>query len=169
MGVMCTYTGKTIDLEDVRAEDICIQDIAHALSNLCRYTGHTSSFYSVAEHCVLLSKAENMPGTPLARLLHDAVEAYLGDVIGPLKTLLPRYKQFEYQIQRVISRKYDVDFEPVKPGDIELLIIEALTIMPDKFFPEPVRCNLDKNIIIEGWTPFEAEENFLLRAKELGI
>ncbi|KKN64872.1 hypothetical protein LCGC14_0487060 [marine sediment metagenome] len=169
MNEMCTYTGKLIDLEDVKAEDICLVDIAHALSNICRYNGHVISFYSVAEHCVLLSKAEGMPGTPSARLLHDASEAYVGDVARPLKALLPNYRRLEDQIHKVIAEKYGVDFGPVTPGDTELLIIEARAIMPDEFFPEPVRCRLNENIIIEEWTPPVAEENFLQRAEELGI
>ena len=171
MGTICTYTGKMIDLENVKVEDIYIRDIAHALSLLCRYTGHTSKFYSVAEHCVLLSEAENMPGTPLARLLHDASEAYLGDVSSPLKLLLPHYQYLENRVHKVIAEKYQVDFDPVKPGDIAILMIEANALMPLEFFPG-TRESLpysDQKIEIVGWSPLVAEGNFLIQASKLGV
>lgn len=170
MSLMCTYTGKMIDLENVKAEDICIEDIAHALSLLCRYTGHTRSFYSVAEHSVLLSRAEGMPGTPLARLLHDAVEAYLGDVIRPLKHLLPHYQMLEERIHKVIAEKYQVNFDPVKPGDIIILIREAQVLMPPEFFNDFYVEDLPQfPNDIQGWSPEVAECEFFSRAIGLGV
>ena len=172
MSLMCTYTGKMIDLEYVQMEDICIEDIAHALSLICRYTGHTSRFYSVAEHCVLLSQAKNMPGTPLARLLHDAAEAYLGDVIRPLKQLLPHYQYLENRIHKIIEAKYQVIFNLVKPGDTAMLIREARAIMSQEFFLGfDVVCDplFGEEIRIEGWSPEVAERNFLNQARSLGL
>ena len=172
INTICTYTGKLIDLENIKAEDICIRDIAHALSNLCRYTGHVSTFYSVAEHCVLLSRAENMPGTPSARLLHDAVEAYIGDVARPLKNLLPDYRKLEDMIQKVISEKYGVDFDPVKPGDTAMLVVEAHTLMPSEFFGDFKIYDeslLDGSITPYGWDPLTAEQHFIDQAITLGL
>ncbi len=171
MGMMCTYTGKRIDLENVKTEDVNIRDIAHALSLICRYTGHTSKFYSVAEHCVLLSKA-NMPGSPLARLLHDAAEAYVGDVGSPLKQLLTRYQYIENQIHKVIAEKYRVDFDSVKPGDTVMLMIEANALMPLEFFTGTIGLNPpfpSGHVEIEGWSPEVAERKFLNRAINLGL
>ncbi|KKN05762.1 hypothetical protein LCGC14_1084150 [marine sediment metagenome] len=173
MSLMCTFTGKMIDLESPRVKDICVRDIAHALSQICRYTGHTSRFYSVAEHCVLLSEAEGTPGTPLARLLHDASEAYLGDVIRPLKQLLPHYRMLEERIHWVIAEKYQVDFDPVKLGDTAMLMIEANALMPPEFFQGLTVADLSYldqgSIKIEGWSPEVAEKNFLDRAFSLGV
>lgn len=169
MNEMCTYTGRLIDLEIIGVEDICLLDIAHALSNICRYNGHVFSFYSVAEHCVLLSRAEDMPGTSSARLLHDASEAYLGDVIRPLKALLPNYRRLEDRVHDIIAEKYGVNFGPVAPGDTELLVIEARAIMPDEFFSKAIYPVFNKNIVLEEWVPPVAEQNFLRRAEELGI
>lgn len=71
-----------------------IEDIAHALANICRWTGHTSRFYSVAEHCIRAA-AIAPPECKLHVLMHDATEAYLGDVATPLKLLLPEYSRIE--------------------------------------------------------------------------
>jgi hypothetical protein len=81
---MQTFTGRAFYPLDPRPEDIDPVDIAHALSLICRYGGHSSRFYSVAEHCVLMSHAV-APEHALWALLHDATEAYLGDMIRPLK------------------------------------------------------------------------------------
>jgi len=87
-----TRSGVQFNLSDPRADDIYINDIAHGLSLLCRYVGQCRQFYSVAEHSILCSKMAEDEGLPvsvqLACLLHDAAEAYLGDLSGPLKALL---------------------------------------------------------------------------------
>lgn len=86
---MRTYTGRMFSFAEITPEDIDIRDIAHALSHLCRFVGHTSMFYSVAQHCLLVS--EKIPGGPevkLAALLHDAAEAYVNDLPSPLKRWL---------------------------------------------------------------------------------
>src|SRR5438128_12538670 len=80
---MQTYTGRAFYPLDPRLDDICIEDIAHALSMLCRYGGQCQEFYSVAEHSVLMSYAVN-PQHALWALLHDATESYMGDLIRPL-------------------------------------------------------------------------------------
>ena len=86
------YTGLIIDVANPRPEDICAEDIAHALSNLCRYGGHTPRWYSVAAHSVAMAnyvfkvRGVQWRGRDVAEnLLHDASEAYLGDVISPVR------------------------------------------------------------------------------------
>lgn len=87
MGWIQTYTGKHFDPERCGRDDIAILDIAHALSNLCRFNGHCRTFYSVAQHSVLVSRI--MPeALALEGLLHDAAEAYLGDITRPIKSQL---------------------------------------------------------------------------------
>ncbi len=83
---IATYTGKQFYPLDPRPEDVCLEDIAHSLSNLCRFTGHTDTdrFYSVAQHSVICSTIV-APEAALLALLHDAAEAYLGDISRPLK------------------------------------------------------------------------------------
>src|SRR5271165_7548492 len=79
-----TYTGRVMYPLDPRPEEINIIDIAHALSNLCRFTGHVRTFYSVAEHSVRVSQHCD-PKDALWGLLHDASEAYLADMSRPMK------------------------------------------------------------------------------------
>src|SRR5690606_29748913 len=91
---MQTFTGRRFWPLDPRPDEICIEDIAHALSMQCRYAGHCLSFYSVAEHSVLLSQHVAEPFRRWA-LLHDASEAYLVDVPRPIKGDLSNYRAVE--------------------------------------------------------------------------
>ena len=91
-------------------EKIKIEDIAHALSMLCRANGHFKSFYSVGQHCInCMREAEARgysPKVQLACLLHDASEAYLSDVTRPVKAELPKYKQIEEPLQEMLWNQY---------------------------------------------------------------
>lgn len=105
MSYIFTYTGKKVYPYNLQPEDFDIQDIAHALSQICRYTGHTKDFYSVAEHSVLVSlhcKKENA----LWGLLHDAAEAYLSDLNTPTKEMLLIYKSMEDRALRSIAKRF---------------------------------------------------------------
>ena len=89
---MLTYSGRRFYPLDPVPDDIHILDVAHSLSNLCRFTGHCSQFYSVAQHSVLVSL--NVPkGLEMWGLLHDAHEAYIGDIGRPLKRSLMAYPE----------------------------------------------------------------------------
>jgi len=95
MSKILLRSGTMHDLLNPAANgDPIIEDIAHALANICRWTGHTSRFYSVAEHCIRAA-AIAPPECKLHVLMHDAAEAYLGDVATPLKNLLPEYQTIE--------------------------------------------------------------------------
>jgi hypothetical protein len=121
-----TYTGRRAYLMDPQAEDICIEDIAWGLANECRFGGHVSRFYSVAQHSCYVS--DYLPqGKKLAGLLHDSPEAYLKDLPRPLKALLPSYVIMEKRWAQVIGKKYDVSFcDPaIKHADNVLLVTEA--------------------------------------------
>ncbi len=84
-----TYTGKAFDYFNPQPEQICIEDIAHSLSMICRFNGHCARFYSVAEHSLLVSKCAQADGPEHAMfgLLHDAAEAYIGDINPVLKSM----------------------------------------------------------------------------------
>lgn len=104
-GIIRTYTGVAFDVFNPTPEDVLIEDIAHALSHLCRFGGHTARFYSVAEHC--LKCTEIVPREhQLAALLHDASEAYIVDLPTPLKRILPQYCSIEYGIMELIAEKF---------------------------------------------------------------
>lgn len=107
---MTTYTKKHFTVLDPQIDDIDIFDIAHALSMIARANGHFSQFYSVAQHSVSCAleafEREYSVKVCLACLLHDASEAYMGDLIRPLKNELPSYLEAEAILQKMIYRKY---------------------------------------------------------------
>lgn len=128
-----THTGKRFFLENPSPDSIDILDIATALSNLCRFTGHTRVFYSVAEHSIRV--AQELPDElKFLGLMHDATEAYLGDVSSPLKHLLPDYRRIEEIVWGVMAEKWGLphskDFpEELKRADLVLLATERRDIM----------------------------------------
>ena len=100
-----TYTGRKFFPVAPRAEDIEILDVAHALSMLCRYTGHTKQFYSVAQHSVLVSRIVP-PQDAAWGLLHDASEAYLCDVARPIKP----YRLLEQRLMVQVAGRFDLTY-----------------------------------------------------------
>jgi hypothetical protein len=165
-----TYTGKKFYPLDPRPDDICLEDIAHALAHTCRYNGHSRVFYSVAEHCVRMSVA-NLPGDSRWLLMHDSAEAYLSDVPSPIKPMLPEFKVIENSILEVIGEKYKLgvpNHQHIKLGDMVMLATEKRDVLPagpewGLVLPEPL---LNK---IYPWPPEVAENLFLNTAKELEI
>lgn len=108
-GVFNTGSGKLINLNRPTVDMICIGDIAASLSKICRFGGHCHTFYSVAQHSVLVTAlAPEYLGREA--LLHDAAEAYLGDVIKPLKNLIGiAYEELEREFMQVIMQKFQLD------------------------------------------------------------
>ncbi len=107
---MTTFVGKRFYPMSPKLDDVCIEDIAHALSNCCRWSGHTTVFYSVAQHCVLTSLVADRPYR-MAMLLHDAAEAYMGDLVRPLKRgtrMGQTFAVMEDRIQEVILEAFNV-------------------------------------------------------------
>lgn len=133
MSTILTYSGRTIDLLAPEVAQLKLTDIAHSLSNLCRFTGHVSTFYSVAEHSVYCSRIVE-PQDALCALLHDATEAYLGDVSSPLKRLLPNYKVLEDAMWSAIAFRFKLPLTmpaAVKHADMVMLATERRDLMPD--------------------------------------
>lgn len=124
-----TYTGRLIDLKDPYPEMFHIEDIATALSRICRFGGHSSAFYSVAQHSVMVAACATNQAKKWA-LMHDAAEAYIGDIVKPLKVMLePQYRQIEESFEQVIQSRFVIPFDKliqleVKEWDKHLLEIE---------------------------------------------
>ena len=157
-----TFSGKKFYPIEPESRDIKIEDIAHALSNQCRWAGHCEYFYSVAQHSLHVS--ELVPEEyKLAALLHDASEAYLVDLPRPLKVLVDfsSYRTLEKKLQEIIYKKYRVDiedYEIIKDADNKMLVKEAQTLMgfPDWAYNKPAA-----EIKIVPWEPKVAKKNFL--------
>jgi 5'-deoxynucleotidase YfbR-like HD superfamily hydrolase len=113
-----TYSGRVVDLLDPNPDDIVIEDIAHALSNICRFGGHSRVFYSVSQHSVLVS--QGLPDTmKLAGLMHDSAESYLSDIPRPLKLYLNgKYGDLEKKYMGIISRKFR--FQEIEPEEVHI-------------------------------------------------
>lgn len=127
-----TLQGRLFDYRAPEQHDFSIDEIAHALSNLCRFTGHTRSFYSVAQHSVLVCDLAP-PEYRLEALLHDAHEAYVGDVNSPLKALLPMYREVEMRAERALRRAFGLPERKatsVKLADMTAYQIERWVLMP---------------------------------------
>jgi hypothetical protein len=164
-----TRSGIYFDFEAPTPAMVCIEDIACALSRICRFTGHGRHFYSVAEHSVLTSYLVD-PDHQFAALMHDAAEAYIGDVSRPLKSLMPDYKRIEARVEAVIASAFHLP-QPmpnrVKAADMAMLGHERIKVMgawdfwpgiPDTPLPDTVIRFLD---------PPDAETLFLNRFHEL--
>ena len=109
--ILTTHSGKYVDIYAPDVDSIVIDDIAHALSNLCRYGGHSDIFYSVADHCVNMHDyfmERDQPINAYVALMHDATEAYLCDIPRPIKPFITGYQEIEDNLQKVIFEKFKV-------------------------------------------------------------
>ena len=146
MSEIMTYTKIMFDPLHPDVDLIDIDDIAHALSMLCRANGHFKTFYSVAQHCINCAKEAKARGyserIQLACLLHDASEAYLSDVTRPVKAELPRYKEIEAPLQEAIWNKWlsniltEEERKQVFEIDDAILAHEFLALMDAKIVEE---------------------------------
>jgi hypothetical protein len=163
-----TFSGGWIRPLDPDPADLEIIDIAHALSNVCRWAGHVSVFYSVAEHSVLASLID----PTLETLLHDASEAYLSDLARPIKhapDLGDTYRRYERKLEIVVAQRFNLQWPmsaATKAADDAMLKREGERLMrgfgglmepPPRGTPIP-----------RLWTPEEAKAEFLVRFTQLG-
>lgn len=129
-----TSQGTYFDFEHPERSEINAEIIAHALSNICRFTGHCKRFYSVAQHAVLVSKVVP-PEFAYQALHHDDAEAFVGDMASPLKKLLPGYKEIERRVEAEIFRRFGLPEKlapDVKRADLIMLRTEQRDLMSIK-------------------------------------
>lgn len=137
---IATHSGKLVDPFSMRYEDLSIEDIAHALSNQCRFSGHTSEHYSIARHSLAVAQCVDRLGASkkqiMIGLMHDASEAYLLDVPSPLKSRpeFAFYRDAERKLQSTIFEWLGLnpsveDLAMLARGDFAALKAEAITFM----------------------------------------
>lgn len=167
---MATFTGRAFYPLAPRIEDINIIDIGHALSMACRYGGHVSRFYSVAEHSVLISRAVPAPYA-LHGLLHDATEAYLGDMVRPLKKMMPEYRAAEDRLEQVIMRRFGLGrvMPPiVKEYDLRIVQDERAVLMRPTPLPWTALEEIEPlGVEVIGLEPTAACQAFMDRFTEI--
>jgi len=150
-----TRSGQELRPFDPRPQDVTLPDIAHATANVCRASGQSDVFYSVGLHSLYVSRdlqrRGESPRTQLYGLLHDASEAYVADVPGPLKRHLPNYRRAEERVQSAIWAAFDLP-EPsetawaaVKRADDRLQRYELPELMPSQDW-EGQRPDLDYDL-----------------------
>lgn len=130
--------GSYFDIVNPNPDEVDIQSIATALGNICRYGGHCGRFYSVAEHCVWAACLawEDRCSDDIIRavLMHDAAEAYVGDMIRPLKQHITEYKVFEHRLMNAIGKRFSIDFDAqqqwITKYDLQMLKAEKKELWP---------------------------------------
>lgn len=167
---MQTRSGRKFWPLDPRPGDFAIEDIAHALAHVCRYGGQCKRFFSVGQHCLWVSRICD-PQHALEGLLHDLAEAYIGDMVRPLKTFMPAYKDVEKKIEAAAAEQFNLTYpwpESVKRADESVLMREAEILMPNKpgtwtFLPgtEPAKG------AVRVETPAEVRRLFMSRFRNL--
>lgn len=151
-----TFSGKQLDASELFPQGISIEDISMSLSQQCRYNGHTNGFYSVAEHCVHLVNCAREAGQSINLqkylLLHDATEAYIGDVVYHLKAILPEFKALEDKIWEVILKAFDL-----KTTDYEVTLVTYLDrcICIDEMYQ--LMPYIDPVLLEKGYQPLHIE------------
>jgi len=183
MSYFMMNSGQCIELSDINPEHINIKDIAHHLTKIQRYGGALpfGVHYSVAQHSIKMAEyvyrmCGNISGSLVrATLLHDASEAYLGDVNSHLKKELPDYKKIEERVQELINLKYNAFYEDViKSIDRLIVLDEAGIFFPDRYSVfrqqyESDEHELGLNLVNEYGKEDETYYLFLYWCKKLGI
>lgn len=166
---MQLVTGDPMWPLDPDPAEIDIDVIAHALARQCRYGGHvTVEHYSVAEHCYLMSHAIPQPYA-LAALMHDAAEAYLQDVVKPIKDNLPTYEGIEDRLLETIFQKYGLPYplpDAVKEYDRRICADEKAQVLAPSVIPWGEDL-VPLGVTIQAWPPSIAKSMFLMRFYEL--
>lgn len=166
-----TWGGRPFWPLDPRPEEVYLEDIAHALGMVCRYGGHCDRFYSVAEHSFWVSS--HLPDElKLWGLMHDASEAYLGDMVRPLKRCMPEYRTAELRVEQIIAERFGLSWpmpEEVKQVDTAMLLLERDQLMappPMAWYEDPDALRLEPFDLL-CWDPFSACRAFLQQHAEL--
>jgi uncharacterized protein len=175
---MQTWSGKRFYPADPRPEDFAIEDIAHHLSLVNRFTGATVLPYSVGQHSLNCSYMASTPEIAYEALLHDRSEAYISDINSPTKRYIPDYQALEKKVEEVSAITFNVPAEmspEVKEIDYRMLVTEASLLMKHDVYDwwnEPYWQNYpsyedDYRIRLDSRAPWLVKEEFLRQYRHL--
>lgn len=166
-------SGAQFNYNRPEESDVTLDDLASALSNVCRFSGHLPCFYSVAQHLVNTSRIVR-PEFAFDALMHDTAEAFTNDLPTPLKWALPIFKELEVKIESAMAEKFGFNYPyppEVKQADTEMLILEKLYVKKDdRYWPNYdgiVVDHLVDKVDLKPWQPQRAKREFLERYEEL--
>lgn len=169
------FSGRLLYPLAPRVSDVDIKDIAHALGNKCRYTGHCREFYSVAQHSVLVSEFVDR-SLALAGLLHDASEYILPDVASPVKGRLKGFREIEEGALDAVFKKFGIlhirDDEAamaaIKAADLAVMAVEVRDLMPgnSRYWSKLPPADPYRDVL-NPWSPKESRDRFLARYEQI--
>ena len=171
-------SGGYFDFANPKPDQFTIEDIAGALSKLCRFGGQSSSFYSVAEHLILCDEIALKMGCDRdcrrAVIMHDAAEAFCGDVVKPLKIMLESYAKIEQAVEDAVAAAFGIDFAKHKDVIHKIDTSIRLSERDQLFDPDGVTWSDEAgcerfSVNLNCWNPSRAEYEFLIATGELGI
>jgi hypothetical protein len=171
-----TVSGRFVNPLDPDLDQIDIGDITRALANICRFGGHCRSFYSVAQHSVIVSELVEQRGGDaedvFAALMHDAAEAYLGDMPHPLKhrsALGEAYKVAEDHLEQALRVRFNIkpDVPEIKRADRALLATERRAVSAEDWHWPELEGVEPLDLDLTAWPPDEAARAFAARYAEL--
>ncbi len=164
------YSGRYFDFEDPEGSPFDIGDIARGLSHICRFGGQAGRFYSVAEHSVHVSRIVPVEHA-LGGLLHDAAEAFCGDMVKPLKVMCPDYQAVEKRVEAAVMSRFGIalPLDPsIKDADIRMLATEQAQVMGCRDDWEYTEGRpIVEGLTIAGLMPDDAFNLFIDRFEEL--
>jgi hypothetical protein len=159
-----TFLGNRFYPLEGKVDRIDIVDICQGLSFQARFNGQANRFYSVAQHSIVVARL--VPKQYFrAALLHDAAEAYLGDMVKPLKSLVPEFVAIEQRLMALIAEQFGVcfdDYAPIKKADLIALATEKRDLMPKSTEPWSYLAGVEPlKPCIDAWPPEQARQAFL--------
>lgn len=169
-------SGAKFNYNRPEESDVTIEDLASALSNICRFAGHLPRFYSVAQHLVNASRIVG-DDNAFTALMHDTAEAFTNDLPTPLKWAFPIFKELEVKTEKAMGDKFGFAYpypDEVKEADTIMLMLEKYFVKEDdsiwpnyeKYTKKVVSPFLNK-VDLDSWQPRRARREFLERFEEL--
>lgn len=171
-------SGAKMDYDNPGESDVTLDDLASALSNICRFSGHLPCFYSVAQHLVNTSRLVS-PEYAYDALMHDTAEAFTNDLPTPLKWSLPIFKELEVKIESAMSERFEFNYpypSEVKAADTTMLLLEKKYVkLDDREWPNyaPLDPEFESLVLpkvdLKPWQPVRAKREFLERYAQLRV